>query len=84
MRSQIFRQIVSKRRRHTIVCQGVLMQYDGKSASRSATKAYAANCAVLPIYKQPAMGRESAVHSLCAKQRLNFLHMSFAFYYMPK
>ena len=50
MRRQIFRQIVSKRRRNTSVFQGVLGQYDEKDASRCAAKATAANCSVLPLY----------------------------------
>jgi hypothetical protein len=38
MRSQIFRQIVLKRRRQAGAFLGVLVQYDGKYASRCATK----------------------------------------------
>ena len=34
MRSQIFRQIVQKFRRHNAVCQEIYVQDDGKSASR--------------------------------------------------
>ena len=34
VRSQIFRQIVRKNRRHTNVCQGFSVQYNGKDASR--------------------------------------------------
>ena len=34
MRSQIFRQIVQKFRRHTTVCQEIYVQDDGKYASR--------------------------------------------------
>ena len=48
MRSQIFRQIVQKRRRHTDVCQGVSVQDDGKSASRWRAKPSGGLCAVLP------------------------------------
>ena len=48
MRSQIFRQIVSKRRRNTFVFQGVLVQDDGKYVSICAAKAAAVNCAGLP------------------------------------
>ena len=38
MRSQIFRQIAQKFRRHTAVWQGISGQYDGKSASRLRAK----------------------------------------------
>ena len=48
LRSQIFRQIVLKRRRRADARQGVLVQYDGKCASKRAAKALAGNCAVLP------------------------------------
>ena len=48
MHSQIFRQIVPKFRRHTCICQEILVQYDGKYASSCAAKASAALCAVLP------------------------------------
>ena len=48
MRSQIFRQIVPKFCRNTRVFQKILVQYDGKYASRCAAKASAALCAVLP------------------------------------
>ncbi|MGN0655472.1 MAG: hypothetical protein ACI4KR_01640 [Ruminiclostridium sp.] len=47
-RSQIFRQIVQKFRRHTNVCQEISVQDDGKDASKRAAKAPAVNCAVLP------------------------------------
>ena len=50
MRRQIFRQIVSKRRRNTSVFQGVLGQSDKKYASRCAAKATAANSSELPIH----------------------------------
>ncbi|MGN1119879.1 MAG: hypothetical protein ACI4Q4_05945 [Oscillospiraceae bacterium] len=45
---QIFRQIVLKRRRRASARQGVLVQYDGKYASKRTAKAQAGNCAVLP------------------------------------
>ena len=48
LRSQVFRQIVQKFRRHTNVCQEISVQGDGKDASKRAAKALAANCAVLP------------------------------------
>ena len=48
MRSQIFRQIVHKFRRHTNVCQGICVQDAGKYASRCATKPSGGLCAVLP------------------------------------
>ena len=48
MRSQIFRQIVQKRRRNTVVFQGVSVQDDGKYASRWRTKPSGGLCAVLP------------------------------------
>ena len=48
MRSQIFRQIVHKFRRHTDVCQGICVQDAGKYASRCATKPSGGLCAVLP------------------------------------
>ena len=43
-----FRHIVQKFRRQTDACQEILVQYDGKYASRCAAKASAALCAVLP------------------------------------
>ena len=48
LRSQIFRQIVQKRRRRADARQGVFVQDGGKSASKRAAKAAAVNCAVLP------------------------------------
>ena len=48
LRSQIFRQIVQKRRRRADARQGVFVRYDGKYASKRAAKALAGNCAVLP------------------------------------
>ncbi len=48
LRSQIFRQIVQKRRRRVDARQGVFVQYGGKDASKRMTKALAGNCAVLP------------------------------------
>ena len=50
MRSQIFRQIVHKFRRHTDVCQGIYVQDAGKYASRCAAKPSGGLCAVLPIH----------------------------------
>jgi len=41
LRSQIFRQIVQKFRRHTRVCQGIFVQYAGKYASKMRAKALA-------------------------------------------
>ena len=49
VRSQIFRQIVRKNRRHTNVCQGFSVQYNGKDASRCRTKLLCVLCAVLPL-----------------------------------
>ena len=49
MRSRIFRQIAQKFRRHTAVCQGISVQYDGKSASRLRAKPLGGLCAVLPL-----------------------------------
>ena len=48
LRSQIFRQVVQKFRRHTNVCQEISVQDDGKDAKGRAAKAPAVNCAVLP------------------------------------
>ena len=48
MRSQIFRQIVQKFRRHTDVCRGIFVQDDGKYASRCGAKPQGGLCAVLP------------------------------------
>ena len=48
VRSQIFRQIAQKFRRHTAVWQGISGQYDGKSARRLRTKPSGGLCAVLP------------------------------------
>ena len=60
MRSQIFRQIVHKFRRHTDVCQGICVQDAGKYASRCATKPSGGLCAVLPKVKllQPDIKKE--------------------------
>ena len=51
MRSRIFRQIAQKFRRHAAVCQGISVQYDGKSASRLRAKPSGGLCAVLPQKK---------------------------------
>ena len=48
IRSQIFRQIVRKRRRWAGAQQGICVQYDGKDASRCAAKPSGGLCAVLP------------------------------------
>ena len=48
LRSQIFRQIVLKRRRQAGAFLGVLVQYDGKYASKACTKPSGGSCAVLP------------------------------------
>ena len=48
MRSQIFRQIVQKRRRNTVVFQEVSVQDDGKYESRWRAKPSGGLCAVLP------------------------------------
>ena len=48
LRSQIFRQIVQKRRRQANACQGFFVLYDGKDASKTVFKIFIVNCAVLP------------------------------------
>ena len=48
LRSQIFRQIVQKRRRRADARQVDFVRYDGKYASKRTEKALAVNCAVLP------------------------------------
>ena len=50
MRSRFFRQIVQKPRRHTVVCQGISVQYYGKRSSRFGEKPSGGLCAVLPLY----------------------------------
>jgi hypothetical protein len=48
LRRQIFRQIAGKAQAILCVLPSIFGRYDGKDASKCATKALAANCAVLP------------------------------------
>ena len=50
MRSQFFRQIVQKFRRHNAVWQGISVQDSGKYASKFCAKPSGGLCAVLPLF----------------------------------
>jgi hypothetical protein len=69
LRRQIFRQIVGKAQAILCVLTSIFGRYDGKDASKCATKALAANCAVLPL-----VGK--LLSSLCPAARKNLATVS--------
>ena len=79
MRSQIFRQIAQKFRRHTVVWQGISGQYDGKSASRLRAKPSGGLYSVFPKFCLTALCSVSAIFAgkKSAAGTLPFSHLKW-------